>query len=214
MNYFLKSFLMYILLICCGCSSLGSNIAPGYSDAIKLAKNYIYGPPDNIDPEVIRNIPYASMKLRIGKGSTGLLILEQKIGKVEYWVSADEVYVVIKNGRVIQTSGLENNLIRTTSHENLFTEESSYSYLNSYDNPKLDSFKVNAYLESGKLIEVDLNSGNKTLLLLEESLKNDYTGWNVTNKYWIDSEGYVWKSIQHISPKLPPFYIEITKRPL
>ena len=30
----------------------------------------------NIKPEVIKNIPYASMLLRIGKGPQGLMILE------------------------------------------------------------------------------------------------------------------------------------------
>ena len=52
-----------------------------------------------------------------------------------------------------------------------------------------------------------------TLSLIEEDLKNEYLGWSVTNKYWLDDEGYVWKSIQHISPKLPPFIIEVTKKP-
>ena len=66
-----------IIIFCYGCSSIKSNIAPGYSDAYKLLKNYLYGTLDNIDKNIIENIPYASMKLRIGKGSTGLLILEQ-----------------------------------------------------------------------------------------------------------------------------------------
>ena len=213
MNSLKKLFLFIIILVGYGCASFSPNIAPGYSDAFRLVKNYIYGAPDGINADLIRNIPYASMKLRIGRGSTGLLILEQKIDGVEYWVSADEVYVVIKNGRVIQTSGLENNLMRSTSHENLLIEDANYSYLNSYDNPKLDSFKIMASVKNRQSIGTDLIVGKKQLFLLEEVINNEYTGWSETNKFWMDAKGFIWKSIQHISPKLPPLHIEITKRP-
>jgi len=205
--------ILTIIVICCGCSSIGSNVAPGYSDAYKLFRNYIYGTEDNIDKELIENIPYASMKLRIGKGPTGLLILEQKLDNVEYWVSSDGVYIVIKNGRVIETSGLENNLIRTTSHENSLNERRNYTYLNSYDEPKLDSFEVTASLKKLQVSETELVVGKRNLQLFEEIIINKYTGWKRVNHFWIDSEGFVWKSVQNVSPKLPPLFIEITKRP-
>jgi hypothetical protein len=51
------------------------------------------------------------------------------------------------------------------------------------------------------------------LLLIEEELISRYLGWKIKNKYWIDDEGFVWKSIQTISPKIPPIEILITKKP-
>ena len=51
------------------------------------------------------------------------------------------------------------------------------------------------------------------LLLVSEQITNDYYGWRFTNHYWIDDDFFVWKSIQIISPKIPEFNIEITKKP-
>ena len=45
-----------------------------------------------------------------------------------------------------------------------------------------------------------------------ETITNNDT-WKVINRYWIDSEGYIWKSEQNISPKLPIIRIEVTKKP-
>jgi len=199
-----------------GCSSIGgnSNIAPGYSDAFKLVKNYFYGEENNfLNRQLINDIPYASMKLKIGKGSTGLVILEEKIQNKEYWVSADSVFIVINNGRIIQTSGLENNLTDSTSSEIPLNVENSYSYLNNYDKPRLDSFKLDATLTKKQTQSVELINGKKDLTLFVEVVKNDFVGWQVTNKYWLDQDGFVWKSVQYISPKLPPIYIEVTKKP-
>ena len=51
-------------------------------------------------------------------------------------------------------------------------------------------------------------------LLLEETISNKQIRWEKKNLFWIDpSDHYVWKSIQHISPKLPPFILQVTKRP-
>ena len=40
-----------------------------------------------------------------------------------------------------------------------------------------------------------------------------FLGWEVENSYWVDDKGFVWKSEQFISPKLPSFSVEITKKP-
>ena len=209
-------FLILLILLSYGCSSIGgsSNIAPGYLDALKLVKNYFYEEDNSVlNRELINDIPYASMKLKIGKGPTGLLILEEKKQNKEYWVSADSIYVVINKGRIIQTSGLSNNITRSTAADIPLNKENKYSYLNNYDKPKLNSFKLDATLTKGPIETIELINGKKSLTLFVEIIKNDYIGWKVTNKYWVDENGFVWKSIQHISPKLPPIYIEVTKKP-
>ena len=51
------------------------------------------------------------------------------------------------------------------------------------------------------------------LILIEERIENQYIGWKETNKYWVDDTNFVWKSEQFISPRLPKFIIEVTKKP-
>ena len=86
------------------CSSFNTgNIAPGYIDTFKAINNAVFGySQDQISSELIANIPYASILLKIGKGPKGLMILEQKINGELVWISADGIYVVTKNGKIIR----------------------------------------------------------------------------------------------------------------
>ena len=98
-----KKYLFLILLLpfINNCSSFNTgNIAPGYVDTFKAINNALFGyKQDSFDPDLIRNIPYASMLLKIGKGPQGLMILEKITNGELTWVSADGVYVVTRNGK-------------------------------------------------------------------------------------------------------------------
>ena len=99
MNKIIKIF--SFLLITASCSSIDySRIAPGYSEAFNAIKNVIVGHEDQlITKELVENIPYASSVMKIGKGPNGLIILESINSNRLTWVSADEVYLITRNGR-------------------------------------------------------------------------------------------------------------------
>ena len=108
-----KLLLMTVILLN-ACSSISNNIAPGYAETFKTFRVLLTGYEDNlISEELVRNIPYASMTLKIGNGPKGLIILESVDGDTFTWVSADSIYLVIKDGRIIKTEGLENDLKNT-----------------------------------------------------------------------------------------------------
>ncbi len=206
------------LFILASCSALDtSRIAPGYTEAFNAIKVSIFGSKNEIDPNLISNIPYASMIVRIGKGPKALMILES-ISKDKYtWVSADGVYLVIKNGKIVKTQGLPNNLNERLEpnvnwDQYSLTKLSFVSYL-SFINPTLNNLKVESNFVIKEEKEEKLVFGNKKLKLIEEKISSDLIGWNETNKYWIDKNNFVWMSIQYISPKLPPIYFEVTKKP-
>tara|TARA_A100001011_G_scaffold384518_1_gene457238 strand:+ start:216 stop:902 length:687 start_codon:yes stop_codon:yes gene_type:complete len=218
---FLVLSLTVTMFLTYGCSLIPTNnIAPGYPESYQAIKNAIFGFPDNeISPSLVNNIPYASMLLKIGKGPSGLLILESKSTDGRYtWLSADGVYIVTKEGRIVSTRGLPNNLINQIIPIEDFAEllegnkkESKYYY--SFDKPILRNLDLNIKYEKGKLEEVDILGQKRKLKIIYEVGRNDYLGWNFKNKYWIDEENFVWKSEQSISPKLPVLQIEITKKP-
>ena len=209
-----------ILLFLYGCSIIDTkNIAPGYVEAFKTINSLLFGSNNNlITSELIDKIPYASSTLKIGKGAPGLIILESLDGEKQTWVSADSVFIVMVDGRIIKTSGLINNLTRYVSpfRKNVplsfYVNNDPISYY-SYDSPLLVDLKVKSRIEMVGREKVVLINQEKTLMLIEEYIENEYLGWKVTNKFWVDDTNFVWKSVQHISPKLPPFYIEVTKKP-
>jgi len=219
MTHLKKNFILFILFLC-SCSSIDQQrISPAYFEAFGAIKDY-FSESDNelITPQLISNIPYASLKLRIGKGKPGLLILEQKIQEKEIWISADKVYLVIENGRIVQTKGLFNNLTSYISQrdivksalKNELTESTVYY---SYDEPLLSNLAVKVHLKKVGEEEINLINKKIKLNLIEEQITNSYINWKAKNYFWVDDEGFVWKSVQSISPKLPPFEFEVTKKP-
>lgn len=211
-------FLGFLVVFITSCASIDSNrIAPGYKEAYISIKEAFFGIDNVIQPDLIRNIPYASMLVRIGNGPRALMILES-INNDDYsWVSADGVYLIINKGKIVKTHGLTNNLIdRLSSFEgwnnDLYTGEEFFSY-DSYRNPVLNNLKVSSvYLQKNKKT-IELLLGNKELKLVEERISSKEVGWFKVNKYWLDDNNFVWKSIQHVSPRLPEIHIEVTKKP-
>jgi len=210
------SYLLYISILC-SCTSLKTdNIAPGYSQAFKSIKEAILGHDYNLDPNIIANIPYASMIVKIGKGPSALMILES-INENEYtWVSSDGVYLVLKEGKVIKTQGLPNNLYKTTSSISLkevIDSDAEYVSYISFRNPDLNNLKVVSKYTSNKTSKEQLTFESKELLHVTEKVTSPIVGCDENNSYWLDKNYFVWKSVQHISPRLPPIYIEVTKKP-
>ncbi len=204
------------------CSIFDSdNIAPGYKAAYKGISSYFF-PEENelISPEIVDNIPYASALIRVGKGKKNLIILESINKNTFNFVSSDSVYFSIKEGRVISTSGLTNNLREfiepfSIKRMSAYVEEVvKYVTYYSYDNPELIRLEINANFVFVGKEEVDLFTQRKLLSKFEEIIENEYLGWKRKNIFWLDENGFVWKSVQNISPKLPQFEIIVTKKPV
>ena len=216
MKKIISSFSIVFLV---SCSSLNNgNIAPGYFQAFESISNFIFGYENQIDPQIIENIPFASIKVRIGNGPEALMILQSVNGDEYTWVSADEVYLIIKNGKIIKTSGLPNNLFENLTSfrgwEDILDKDEEFISYFSFRNPELNNLEVSSkYSYEGKT-ELQLTFDNKELLLINEKILANSIAWKKTNSYWLDENNFTWKSIQHISPKLPPIYYEVTKKPL
>ena len=218
---------VYLILISTifldSCTSFSlQRIAPNYIDAFTNIKGSIFGFQNYlITRDLVDNIPYASLKLKIGKGSAGLLILEEKQAKSLTYVSADNVRFVLQNGKIIRTSGLDNNLVKIKEPRDSFKnflrsqeDEISYYTYSTYDNPALIDMQAKITLKKLGTEEVEILDTKYYLVKFQEIVENSYLGWKVTNFYWIDSADYfVWRSQQSISPLLPIINYEVTKKP-
>ncbi|MEC7929869.1 MAG: YjbF family lipoprotein [Pseudomonadota bacterium] len=206
-----------IIISFVSCSAIDTNrIAPGYGAAFNSIKLAIFGDNNEIDTNLIANIPYASMLVKIGKGPTALMILEGINGDEYTWVSADGVYLVLKEGKIIKTKGLPNNLFSRFDppfewDQNLY-QKTFTSYL-SFRNPRLDNLKVTSIYHENGSSNIELVFSNKYLQLVEEKIESEIIAWSQTNQYWIDNNNFVWKSTQYISPKLPPIHYRVAKKP-
>ena len=217
----MKSYLILPLFLLYSCSAYeAGKIAPGYKEAFIALKGIIIGYDNEfLTRQVIDEIPFASLVLRIGKGAPGLMILESVKPNEETWVSADGVYVLIRDGRIIKTAGLENNLSNFLSIESSMKdfiakdEKVEQVFYYSYDVPRLIDLKVTSVSNLIGKEKINIYDIEKELFKIEEIITNEYLGWSVKNYFWVDQEGFIWKSEQNISPKMPTFYLEVTRKP-
>lgn len=211
----------FLSLFLLSCSALSPNVAGNFSQTYKAVKALIYGYEDYpITKDLIDQIPYASLRMKIGKGPAGLLILES-INNNEYtWVSADNIFITTKGGRIIRAQGMNNNLINFFSSEPSFKEVLSQDYLLeefryiTLDNPEVVDLKLRISYKKLATEKIVILNQEKELVLIEENIENSYIRWRHTNKYWVDQEtGFVWQSLQEIAPNIPPILIQVTKKP-
>ena len=213
---FLKFF---IFLTFTSCTSINTNnIAPGYVGAYQAIKGSIFGSENVLDLEYIKRIPYASMIVRIGNGPSGLMILESKSDDKLTWVSADGVYLVIRQGRIIQSQGLTNNLDEITGSipswdtKTVLAQEEFITY-HSFGDPDFKNLKVISNYSTLATQIVDLKLNSLQLTMIEEKINASKVGWKTKNIYWLDEKGFVRKSSQNISPRLPEIHYIVTKKP-
>lgn len=209
--------IIFLVFLLSSCSLNNGSIAPGYFQAYEEIKNIFLGNDNEIDPKIISDIPYASMVVKIGNGPSALMILESVSNDEYTWISADGVYFVLKKGKIVKTSGLPNNLYETVSpfvswQETIRLNKDFTSFL-SFRKPELNNLRVSYAYSVEEEIEENLIFEKKKLTKIEERIYSKSVAWEEVNYYWVDDNYFVWKSIQNISPRLPPIYIEVTKKP-
>ena len=127
--------------------------------------------------------------------------------------------MILEKGRIKKTAGLFNNLVSFKAVKSDFKrlvdskESETLIYYYSYDEPELINMRVEAKRKFIGVEEVKFLGFEKKLNLIEEKITNDYIGWKEINKFWVDENMFVWRSEQYISPKLPKFIIQVTKKP-
>ena len=216
-----KLLIFKIIIVLAGCSALPPNVAGNFNQTFKAFSALIYGYEDYpINQALIDEIPYASLRMKIGKGPAGLLILESIDRDGYTWVSADNIYITTRGGRIIRAEGLNNNLVDFVSSEPSFKELIDGDYIQSQfrmislDNPSVFNMKLKVSYKRVGFEEVIILDKKRELILIEETIENSYIRWKYNNKYWVDKNtGYVWQSIQEIAPDIPPIFIQITKKP-
>ena len=216
-----KLLIFKIIVVLAGCSSLPANVAGNFNQTFKAFSALIYGYEDYpINQALIDEIPYASLRMKIGKGPAGLLILESIDRDGYTWVSADNIYITTRGGRIIRAEGLNNDLTDFISSEPSFKEVMNGNYIQnqvrliSLDNPLVFNMNLKVSYKRVGFEEVIILDKKRELILIEETIENPYIRWKYNNKYWVDKNtGYVWQSIQEIAPNIPPIFIQITKKP-
>lgn len=172
--------------------------------------------------EQIDRIPYASMAAKLGRSPRSLLILSQFDRDRLHWVSADRVAIVTRHGRVVQTASLPDPIRQTRfpvpdpiAPDTPFPQTGETA-LRTVDRSQGDWYglPVECRYELGGRERIDLQGAVHDTRHVIEQCRADLVGWRFTNEFWIDEDtGFVWKSIQHLSPDYRPIELWMVRPP-
>ena len=196
-----RTFLPLILLLS-SCSFIEISDIPAYS------KEFIFGAPDiEISNEYYLDMPFSFAKVKLGRSGVAIFSLAAIDNGTYAWIGEDGTRIYTRNGKIIQTLGLDHDV----------------SHLTEWDYP----FNLSYYIAKSKI-----QLGNPPALLSQQStltfsheeligLEKDYLAkvfiegfntnrykWTGQNMYWISERGRVIRSTQKIHPNLGE--IEIT----
>ena len=219
MNTFLSQKWMRLLVVLpvlsltFGCTQKFNDVSATVQEAYG---NYI---DVELTPEEIEAVPYASAYLKIGSQKQVFVVLafaesNPLTGQTQLkWVSADKAMVVTENGHIVKTIGLQTTNLAGVYGDVPAYSKSSVQYALSYDWSKQYRYGFQAQVERSRQgkdrvttpissTETDVYTELVTFPSLEES---------VENTYWVDSEGQVVKTRQHLGPKMVPVELTILK---
>lgn len=177
-----------------------------------------FGDKSAFDPAYAESLPYASIGVNFKNASRALLVLGKADGDERQWISADRSVLVTRNGRLVKTVGLRENLTDTRFSgadffENWSSERTPTKIERIVD--LMPGYRYGVLVSSSfKAIgqeTITIGSRSHRTTRFEESGSAPLLSWTFTNNYWADDEGHVWRSIQQYSPASPTLTIEVIK---
>lgn len=201
----------------CGENPIGRDVLT----AIQYATTGLPGP--EITRELVNQIPYASIAARIGRGPRSLLVLWEIDGETLTWLSADNIAILTKRGRIIRTAGLPEDLNATRfpqpdplalGHEGISAIRSPYGRLIDLNAPRRFDVEIVSEMRVIGQRTIEIASIGFDTVLVEETCRARHFNWKYQNRFWLDPvDAFVWKSEQYTTRETPRFVIEALKPP-
>lgn len=203
MTFMTKSFIIALSLIfLSSCNNLS------YTEVAPLAKVAIFGVDDiEVDDNFLAQKKYSFIKVNVGRTGVAILTLASIKDGVYTWVSATGEKLQTYNGKIIKTFDV--------TYDTHFITFANFSFNKNTGNLDYAEFDYNIRLfnpntlvaQAATLKSVDLNPSEGNDTYFEEFVTTKGFKWKFVNKYWLNDDGYVTKSIQYMHPKLPKYEI-------
>ena len=202
-----------VLSLMFGCTQKFNDVSATVQEAYG---NYI---DVELTPEKIAAVPYASAYLKLGDQKQVFVVLafaEQNpvTGKIQLkWVSADKAMVVTENGHIVKTVNLQNNnIVGVYGNVPAYTSTNT-EYMLSYDWAEQYRYGFPAQItrtyQGKEVVTTPLSSTSADVY--RESVEFPSLSETVENRYWVNGEGQVVKTRQHLGPNMVPIELTILK---
>ena len=214
---------LVLALVGAGCSS-GGSINSNYTqfyEVLRQSMSASFGK-IRVTREQAAAIPYASLGYSIDGGNQGILVLATDSGGDLLWTSAAHVVIVTRDGRIVRTVGLGQDLSNLTSRDQKGLLPPAAAVRTPFSSTRLEDF-ADLSLYGVRLSCQAKLAGRQNIKILgqviatsrvDEACSSRDPDWSFTNSFWVDQDsGFVWRSRQHVHPKGRPVEIEIFRPP-
>jgi hypothetical protein len=167
-------------------------------------------------------IPYATIGYRLNGERENLLILATDTNGEELWTGSSHVVLVTRDGRLVRTVGLPDNIASVTPSLSLTLIAPGQALKNAFtsnrsaDLPEEGRYSVSISCKTismGRAAIVILGKSLDTVRA-DEACVSSALGWSFRDSYWVDAQnGFVWRSIQHLTPKGEKIETEVLRPP-
>ena len=180
----------------------------------------LFKSPSDISQEEINSVKYSTMQVRIGRSPNTLIVLEEVQDDILKWTSSNFVKIYTREGMIIKVTGLENELeIKDIDkrHPILtknYPEKDVINLTNFYtfSNPDLHLLPVKTSFRFDKIEKINIMGEEILTNVYLEEAKDNLISWNFINKYWINFDGEIVKSIESFTPRNQSAHILVTKK--
>lgn len=203
-------FMLAVPALLVGCSS----VSRGSVETIRLAFRRATIDPT---PASVAASPYFQLQVNAPTGQAILILAKVEDGRLG-WYGGQHDIVFTRNGLLVQTVGLSQNLdSELSSAGSPFSRGLQYvqgpvAYTRRVDwSPGyLYGVQLAARLVPKGIETVTILDQPRKLLRFDESLTVIATGQHFENRYWVDpADGFIWRSLQHVTPDFSLELIEL-----
>ena len=224
MNFEFRSTSWLALVASClalaGCSTQNND----YSQYFQMIRQAFSSPFSNgaIPRQEAAAVPYATIGYRLNGGRENLLILATNTNGELLWTGPSHVVLVTSDGRLIRTVGLPDNIASVTpSLSRALTPpdqvlKSAFTGMRSADFPDERNYSISISCKTVSMGRAAITILGKALdtVRADEACENSALGWTFRDSYWVDTQsGFVWRSIQHLTPKGETLETEVLRPP-
>lgn len=166
-------------------------------------------------------VPYASLAYRVNGSSEAMLVLATDTNGDQLWTSASRVVLLIHDGRVLRSVGLQHDKGGTTPELTNTLPAPAQAIKGPVRSRRQADFPdiglhnlILSCLATARRREVITILGTAIATTrVDENCESQRPRWRFTDQYWVDAGGFVWQSLQHLHPTGTRIHIKILRPP-